>query len=201
MDTQQEILTICDRVDRVLVAVGKSRSCIDGAALLTKALHLSGYTAAYPLTVDVHAYNAAFLGWVKEHGLPQDDESADASNDAGGCTIHIGKGAAGLDDGWPGHLTVVVPNMFGKHHLMIDPTLKQADRPEFGIVLKLICCTVLDDFVRGIEPFQLGGMNGCMVVYDAYPDEHTYGNWEQIMMTPWICKAAADIASVVRSMQ
>jgi len=201
MDTQQEILAICEGVDRILMSVGKSRSCIDGAALLTKSLHLMGYAKAYPLTVDVQIHNAAFLTWVGEHGIPDDDESADASNDAGGCTICIGKNAEGLDDGWPGHLVVIVPNMFGEHHLLLDPTLKQADRPEFGIVLQLICSGVTNDFVRGVEPFQISNMNGSLVRYDAYPDEHTYGNWEQILTTPWICNRASEIAKAVRALQ
>ena len=201
MNAEKEIPAICHCVDRVLESIGKSRSCIDGAALLTKSFHLMGYGEAYPLTVDVRIDNHAFIRWVREHGEPDDDASAKACDDSGAFTICIGKGAEGLDDGWPGHLTVVVPNLFGDQHLLIDPTLKQADRPEYQIVLRLISCRVLDEFVQGLVPFQIDDMNGCTVVYVAYPGEHTYGNWEQILMKPWISKGASEIAAAVRSLK
>lgn len=85
-------------------------------------------------------------------------------------------------DRWPGHLVVVVPRVFEDRNALLDLTIVQAHKPEWDISLQPLCLRVNDDFVCGRTPHN-GKVNGSLVIYDAYPDDHSYnddGNWMAI---------------------
>lgn len=88
-------------------------------------------------------------------------------------TIGIGIDRNGADfkpGTWIGHLVTIFPD----DNLMIDASLKQADRPEKGIVLpEALVAEVTNDFIAGKE-YWIGSVNGCMLRYEAVPDDHSY---------------------------
>lgn len=167
---------IMDQVRIMLCEHGMHHSCIDAAALLTKVLHRVGKSKAYRLTVNVRLINAAFQRYVEAHGFPQDEATARDCNDAGGATIILGRDAPEIPEGnWPGHLVVIVPYAFGDRHALLDPSITQAEWPEFGITLRPLCLRVGDEFVKGKKEAKFK-VNGTLMIYDAYPDDHTYND-------------------------
>ena len=150
--------------------------CIQASALLTKVLHEAGISKAYPLTVGALLYNEAFQRFVDTHGFPHDEASGKACDDAGGLTICLGKGAPEVPEGyWPGHLVVIVPNAFGEKHALLDPTITQVNRPEFGIELQPLCLKVTEDFVLGNRVAK-DEINKTLLGYTAYPDDESYND-------------------------
>lgn len=152
-------------------------SCIDSAALLTHVLHATGFRDAYRLTVNVRIINEAYRKYVETYGEPTNEATGKACDDAGGARINLGKDSEDLGEvpegNWPGHLTVIVPKAFGDRHALIDPSITQANWPEYGIVLPPVCLKVTDDFVAGQRPAPFE-VNKTLLIYDAYPKDDSY---------------------------
>jgi hypothetical protein len=166
----------------VLSEYGFHDHCLEGAALLMAVLHKLGLTDAYRLTVRVTVSNAAHVRFIKEHGVPSDDATANAYNDAGGAQVQLGYEEAGPDR-WAGHLCVIVPNGFGEKHALLDATISQVSQPEWGIQVPPLCLKAADDFVLGqrIAPFQIGE---AVLAYEAFPDDKSYNQWGDRLHSP-----------------
>lgn len=183
-ETQKLLGTICDEVSRKLADNNLAHACIHGAALLTMVLRRVGFHDSYPLTVGVRIFNSAYQRWVESHGAVKDDAAAEACADAGGAMILLGKGTDGMvpETRWPGHLVVVVPRAFGERHAALDLTIVQAHKPEWNITLRPLAIAVRDPFVSGVAPHKVI-VNGALLIYDAYPEDHSYnedGKWLEI---------------------
>lgn len=190
-EIEQAIHDIMPEVRYMLEEHGMQHSCIDAASLLTKVLHTVGISNAYRLTVNVQAVNEAFRRYVDTYGPPADEAAHQACFDAGGAIAVVGRDATDIPKGnWAGHLTVIVPGAFGDKHALLDPSITQADWPEFGIVLQPLCLRADQDFVSGMRSarYEIGNV---LLIYDAYPDDHSYNDGCDCMVKDGIDTAVA----------
>lgn len=169
------ISNISQGVRAELERISEHHSCIFGGAVLTEVFRRMGYSTAYPLTVRATILNPALAAWVKANGFPRDPESQDRCEAAGGRMIGLGIGPTeAMPVGrWAGHLVVVVPNLFGDRHAISDITITQACKPDWGIDFLPILLRVPDTFVKGQTEFKAPA-NGSLIVYMAFPDDHSY---------------------------
>ena len=194
-EVQIALSAIVPETVRMLAEHGFQSHCIEGAALLTKVLRKVSISGTQHLTVGVKILNPAYREFVKRHGVPQNEASKTAFNDSGAAAVVLGKDAAEVPEGnWPGHLVVIVPGAFGEKHALLDPTITQADKPDWGIHLKPLCLAVSDDFVSGRRPAEFE-VNGSLLRYTSYPDDHSYGDWSHFMAREDIDRAASEVVS------
>ena len=180
---------------RMLAEHGFQSHCIEGAALLTKVLQKVGISATQQLTVGVKISNPAYQEFVKKHGVPKNEASKTAFNHSGAAAVLLGKDAPEVPEGkWPGHLVVIISGAFGEKHALLDLTITQADKPDWGIHLKPLCLAVSDDFVSGRRPAEFE-VNGSLLRYTSYPNDHSYGDWSHFMAREDIDRAASEVVS------
>jgi hypothetical protein len=134
--------------------------CIAATAILIDLLDHFRLTAR-PLSVIATVFNPAMSERIDREGLPTLEE-AERDWFPHGCyclAVGVGDPQPGK---WPGHL---VANLAEK--VLIDLTLDQADRPQYGILLPMpIVAPFPPEFLT--EDGQMVGMvNGCRVVYEA----------------------------------
>ena len=144
----QQLANVMDALVIELHAIGEQKSCIGAGAALVSTLHRLGFTMAYPLTVRVDILNpiatqdAERPGWKPDGALQPD----------GAFTITVGDFESDLGpEVWPGHLVVIAPNVTGDKHVLLDPTIIQANHAESGIKLVPIMVNVKDDFTSGAK--------------------------------------------------
>lgn len=179
----------------MLAEHGFESHCIECAALLTKVLQKVGVSGTRQLTVGVKIVNPALRQFVEGYGPPLDEPSLTASNDAGAAMIVLGKGADVVPEGiWPGHLVVIVPGAFAQSAALLDLTITQASKPDWGIHLQPVCVKINEDFLSGRNPTSFT-LNGSVLKYTAYPEDHSYGDWGHFMARPDIDQAASTIVS------
>jgi hypothetical protein len=180
---------------RTLDEHGLQSHGIEGAALLTTALQEVGIAGARPLTVGVTILNPAYWAFVKAYGPPRDEVSPAACHDAGGAIVVLGKGADPVSGAIrPGHLVVIVPGAFGGNDALLDPTITQADRPDWGIHRRPLCLKVSDDLVSGRSPANFE-VNGSLLRSTSDPEDRGYGDWGQFLRRDDIDRAAAAVVS------
>jgi hypothetical protein len=197
-EMQSALAAIVPETVRMLAEHGFQSHCIEGAALLTKVLRKVGISATHQLTVGVKILNPAYREFVKKDGVPKNETSKAAFNDFGAAAVLLGKDAPSVPDGyWAGHLVVIVPGGFGEKAALLDPTITQADRPKFDIHLRPLCLAVSDDFLSGRRPVSFE-VNGMLLTYTAYPDDHSYGDWSHFLAREDIERAASEIVSRLR---
>lgn len=171
---------------RELQHYGEHNSCITMSVVITKVLRMTGYEAAYPLSVRVSIYNQASIEWMEQYGVPTDRRAWDQMVEAGGAQAYIGFTPERLlpQNHWTGHLAVVVPNLFDTRHGLIDSTISQANKREWGINLVPVVLKVSDEFVAGAKPV-LTRIGSCRVLYEAIPSDQSYNrncHWTQLPM-------------------
>jgi hypothetical protein len=197
-EVQSALAAIVPETVRMLDEHGFQSHCIEGAALLTKVLQKVGFSGTQQLTVGVRILNPALWEFVEKYGPPQDEASQAASDDAGGAVVVLGKGVGELPEGnWPGHLVVIVPGAFGENHALLDVTITQVDKPDWGIRLQPLCLRVGANFVSGRRPATFK-VNGSQLKYTAYPEDHSYGDWSDFMAREDIDQAASEVVSRLR---
>ena len=197
-EVQITLAAIVPETVQMLAEHGFQSHCIEGAALLTKVLQKVGISATQQLTVGVKILNPAYREFVKKHGIPKNEASKVAFNASGAAAVLLGKDAPEVPEGiWPGHLVVIVSGAFGEKRALLDPTITQADKPDWGIHLQPLCLAVSDDFVSGRRPVNFE-VNGMLLTYRAYPDDHSYGDWSHFMAREDIERAASEVVSRLR---
>jgi diacylglycerol kinase len=194
-EVQYALAAIVPETVQILDANGFQFHCIEAAALLTKTLQKVGISGSHQLTVGVKILNAAFQEFVKKNGVPQDETSRRAFNDAGAAAVVLGKGAENAQAGmWPGHLVVIVPGAFKANAALVDLTIAQANKPDWAIRLEPLCLKVTDDFLLGSRSASFE-VNGSLLKYTAYPEDHSYGDWSHFMARQDIERAATEVVS------
>lgn len=141
--------------------------CIDATAIVCDVLDHFGFTPL-PMHCDLTVLNGAGQAWSKEHGrLPQSQAEIDDWNTRKGKLIQIRSDDSPKDaNGYCGHV-VTLCEIDGAMRL-IDLTLDQCDRPEFGIALPPLLANVDEDFWEGDKPASYD-IDDCYVGYVAYP--------------------------------
>jgi hypothetical protein len=172
MDTR----TALDKFGLIMMAVREEmiglkehHSCILNSAILTEVLHRMGYHAAYTLRVRVTILNRSFTEFIKRFGVPNTPETMARCEAAGGFMAKIGEPDSEMPEGrWPGHTVVIIPGATSEGPLMSDATITQVNvtGPQFN--LPPILALVSDAFVCGRKKFG-SEVNGCQLVYTAYP--------------------------------
>ncbi len=178
-EAQAVIVRIMDAFLAEQHAAGGTLSCIASGAALLNVLHALGYDKAYPLTVEARVFNpvatrfAESRGWQPDGGQPPE----------GALVVTVGPETGDVGPGhWAGHLVVILPNFLGERHILLDPTIQQANKPGTGINIPPITVTVKDDVTSG-EKIRMLPANGCTVMYKARPDDHSYrkdSGWDRI---------------------
>jgi hypothetical protein len=149
-------------------------SCILSTRIAIDVLDHFGIDAE-PLVVRATVSNAVFARLCVEHGELPDGPLMDRwEQEHGAWVLGLGvpapPGTVPLPRGWPGHLVAVV-----QRRLLLDLSLDQVNRPERGIGLGPLILPCRPDFLAGRQPFAtLPG--GCLVLYDAFPDDRSWHN-------------------------
>ena len=177
----QSFETLAAAVRTELERIGEHHSCIFAASVLTEVFRRTGYAAAYPLPVGAKILNPACVAWAVKYGWSNDPDSVSRCKAEGGAFTVVGDvPAEAMAPGvWPGHLAVVIPNLFGECHAVCDLTITQASKPELGMNLTPLYFAAPDTFVTGKTEFQIEA-NGSLILYMAFPRNLSYvetPNW------------------------
>ena len=158
-----------------LEALGAQHSCIFASAVLVEVLRKRGFSGAQALTVHARVLNPPFTAWVKARGYPKNPTELAECEAQGGAIVGLGGklDESLLADQWPGHAVVITPGAFGDRHALLDVTITQANKQEWGIELPPLLARVGDEFVRGEKEFK-ADVNSSLVVYKALPDDGSY---------------------------
>ena len=183
MELKTFLEAIRREVMRVLQHYGEEQSCIATSALLAHVLRKTGFPEAHPLTVRVTIYTAQTYEWIKRHGIPKNEADWERFTKAGCVHAYIGYTPTQMlpENHWPGHLAVVVPNLFGDRHGLADFSIVQANRPELGIRLTPLLLEVPREFLIGTVRASTK-IQDCYLFYEAFPGDTTFneqGHWEQ----------------------
>jgi hypothetical protein len=189
-----QLADICQFVYVDLGLRGIQKSCIQGSALLLKVLHGVGFPDAYPLAVGVTVCNDAFLEFSKTNKPAFDEEGMRRFEEAGCLMMNVGYGGLTLlgEEGWDGHLVVVVPRISGERHIMVDLTIVQLDRPELGARMNPLLLGIGDAFVNGESPSQFN-QNGLLIMYEARPNDRSYRDDGDLFAIEGIERAAVNV--------
>lgn len=188
----QFLSDICAAVGEFLESHGQQEQCIDGSAILASVLHELGYPKTYALTVRARVLNRALVNWIETHLGPHSVGETLVCDDNEAIEMKLGNESAGTGGRWGGHLTVVIPHYFLERHALLDITIGQVNRPEFGVLLPPLCVTIDDDVINGMRVAMID-VEGCLVIYQAFPHDHTYGDWHRIISTSQIRDATRSI--------
>jgi len=158
--------------------------------------------ASEPLAVEVMIFNAPWVQRaIREHRMPQGTaEITRWTDECGAYSVGVGipPGRA-IDekrrrptDGkpWYGHLVSIT-----EYGLMVDWSLDQASRPEYGIRLVPRVSTVPPDFVNGREPRLVQQDGETMLIYSARVADRTYQR-----SVDWRGRDAAVQATIFRAL-
>lgn len=146
--------------------------CIAAAAILRRVFEVHGYTAeVIPVTVEV--YNPEMSGLFKRGFKIDKNRDRTLMEITGAWSVGIVPASATLSavnrvpgGGYGGHLLLRVCNF------LIDPTIKQVDRPDKNITMpEMIATPHAEDLVRDDE-LRLD-VGGCLVRYQPLND-HSY---------------------------
>lgn len=194
-DRSKRLNDISEFVFNDLALRGMHRSCIHGSALFLRVLHEAGFPEAYPLTVGVAIFNDASQKHLNTHGMPKDDEGFRLFNEAECIFVAVGLGSTTTlegKEGWDGHLVVVIPNIYGDRHAVIDLTIVQVDMPHWNISMDPMGLVVGDAFVTGASP-SLFKRNGITFQYQARPDDRSYAEERELFAIEGLKQAAANL--------
>jgi hypothetical protein len=150
--------------------------CIVAGAILIDVFAAYQINAS-PLTVRASVYNPVATTHMLEMG--HEFESPEACAAVGGYGIGIGsmKNDVPNNPMWPYHLVVI--GEFADGRALVDLTLPQVNRPEYGIDLPSVAVRVNRAFLRGERAYSFIGM-GHMITYTAMPEITSYRespNW------------------------
>jgi hypothetical protein len=178
-EAQAEIMRIMDAFIAEQTAAGGVLSCIASGAALLNVLHGLGYDKAYALTVEARVMNPIATRYAEQCGW----QTGVGDAPEGSVMVSVGPetGDVGLGN-WAGHLVVILPGFLGERHILLDPTIMQANKAGSGINLPPISVTVRDDVTSG-EKIRKLAVNGSTVMYKARPDDRSYregSGWDRI---------------------
>ena len=163
---------IMDTLFAELLAIEGQGQCIAAGAVLTSVLRRVGFSSAYPLAVMVDIFNPAATKQAESVNWKLDGVKA------GEDTVQIRIGDPDVDLGpgiWRGHLVVIVPNALGEKHLLLDPTIVQANHPGTGIEVVPLMVPVADEFIGGKRPRKVS-VNGSTLFYWARREDESFHN-------------------------
>lgn len=136
-------------------------SCILSTAVGCEYLSQRGILAE-PLPVQTMIFNKKFMDHAERIGrLPVGDELKSWSEEDGSYSVAIGMGQQ-QPGKWPGHLVILAEKSY-----LIDLSVDQANRPQFGMVFNPIFCKISESFFS--EPMIFRHAD-CVFRYEAKPN-------------------------------
>jgi hypothetical protein len=188
----QFLSDVCAAVTEFLESYGQQDHCIDGSVILASVLHELGYPEAYPVTVRVRILNRALIDWIETHLDTNPGGEALVCDDDQAIEMKLGDEAAGDGRRWGGHLAVIIPYFFFDQHALLDITIGQVNRPEFGVLIPPLCLRIGNEVSEGKRVATIE-VNDCHVIYQAFPNDHSFGDWHVIIAANSTREATEDI--------
>jgi hypothetical protein len=141
--------------------------CIAATAILIDVLDYFKLTAK-PLSVIATVFNPRMSERIAQEGMPTLEEAERDWFPKGCYSLAVGAGDP-QPGKWPGHLVSVLGRQ-----VLIDLTLDQANRPQYGIVLPMpLIAPYHPDFLAG-EAQVAGIVSGCRVIYEARSGDRSF---------------------------
>jgi hypothetical protein len=149
--------------------------CLDAGAVVLDVLDHFGITGK-ALCAKAHVVNQEAQQWIEQYGkvaLQTDPPKIIQEWHDRKCKL-VGIGYENGKPGYAGHLVVICPYPEGRYgQVLIDISIQQADRPDFGITLQPVIAEASPEFVEGKEPLLLE-MEGILLRYEAEPGRDDY---------------------------
>lgn len=158
----EEFLEPLLQLRQYILRNARTDSCILSTAVGCEFLTQRGILAE-PLPVQVMIFNKKFVEHAERVGrLPIGNELESWSKEDSSYSVAIGLGGDPLPGKWPGHLVILAEKSY-----LIDLSIDQANRPEYGMVFEPIFCKISNSFFS--EPM-LFSYADCIFRYDAKPN-------------------------------
>lgn len=145
-------------------------TCILTTAVIRDVLKFANVEVK-PMIVEVQIYNPAFVACVeRKGGFPESAEEGQRWTDEHGARIMLLQKS---DPEHISHLVGILRDASGKA-IMIDGSLDQSTRPQYGMELAPFAMHVSDEFVNGVAPLAFFTKTGCAIKYKAFPDNKDF---------------------------
>lgn len=159
--TERACMNLIEGLPPLLKSEGYvANNCILSSRLAVDALQQAGVKAK-ALACRVIAFSPEMVAHIDSGGNPMDE-------DAPGWNVAIGYPNQDAGEGYNGHVVVLVENQ-----LVLDLSVEQMARPQYGLILKPGGFDVTPAFLSGEEPrvFMTGK---SMLSYEAMPDRKDF---------------------------
>lgn len=170
IDRKQIVIDAIVRLTWETMRAHDLESCITGARVAFDVCRAHDIRVR-ALSTKVRIYNAPMVARMVRGEVPSDVQEIDRWNREDG-SWNVGIGGFGYDkpDHFDGHLVVIADE-----RVLVDPTLPQANRPQYDIELSGLAGRIPDGWPRRENdvPIQLE-QNGCVVTYEAQADDRRW---------------------------
>jgi len=174
MDKLKHIMSLAKIARPKILEKFRADSCIVSTAIGIDVLTKFGILAE-PLPVQVMIFNKPFIDRIGQTGvLPTGDELKSWTKEDGSYSIGIGVDGHSKHGKWDGHLVIVAEKRY-----LVDLSIDQANRPDYGMVFEPIVVEVNDSFFHGKHShiFRIASSidaNDCVFRYVAVPSNQGY---------------------------
>ncbi len=159
----------------------RADSCIAATALALAVLRQRGYTDAYALTVRVRLANAAATAIMAAHPEGISPAVMARWQQERAKLVVIGEadakmGQVKLDTKrFVGHLvTIVPPCEEAPRGILLDLSIGQAARPDYGLHVGPLTTATSPDFLEGRDELVINRADGSQIAYEAFPGISSY---------------------------
>jgi hypothetical protein len=163
---------------RVLREAGlKPDSCIAATRVGLEVLRYFGISAE-ELPVGMMVFNGPMLALM--HRLQRLPTVAEIEAEPGAWSVGVGVKPPGLLEdnrtgGWDGHLVILTEPFADDVRWLIDLSVDQASRPQYGILMpECILAEATPGFLAGAQRLVGEGPNGMTITYEAHPENTDY---------------------------
>lgn len=169
--TGEDYVTIGARIRQQILAHYLRDSCVATARATVDALKQAGVDV-FPLSVRVYIVNEPVQQFSLEHGYFPEVGTDDYPPDGYGIGLGV---TPSTPDAWAGHVVVVAERKW-----LLDFSIDQANRPDYGIVLDPLVAPVTERWIRGKEMMLLH-RGPAYLYYQTLPGDKGFKaspNWE-----------------------
>lgn len=136
--------------------------CIAGTAIAIDVLAEFGIKAK-PFPTRLMVFNRIFVDIIVEKGLMSFEDAMKINPNAYSVGVGFGEKREG---GYLGHLVAVTSD-----NTLVDLTITQANRPQYGIVCHPVISVVDDNFLSGKDKFIIHSTSGILAVYEKLDND------------------------------
>lgn len=151
-------------------------SCIMASMVVNDVLSQVGIHDAFPLTVKPKAMNPPLSAAFEQNGMSMDGLE-DLNWEEYGYAMASFEGSDRPDEGWPAHLVTIIPYGLNHRPALLDLAIVRLNNRGLGFHVSPIFAGAPEGFVDGHQSTKVT-MNGCLVLYRAFPDDKSYEDTE-----------------------